>query len=50
MMAQSQPSGIYTLDQVMAIARRAKRYPASVTASELRVLALHVLTREVEES
>lgn len=42
-MAQSSPLHVYTTEQVLQIARRARRYPQSITLSELRVLALHAL-------
>jgi hypothetical protein len=42
-MAQSQPIGVYTTEQVICIAKRAKRDPGRVTPGEVRILALHAL-------
>lgn len=39
-MAQSQPLGFYTFEQVREIARRAERQPASLTLAEVRMPCL----------
>lgn len=43
MSAQSQPINVYTVEQVKSIARRAKLHPASITLSDIRALALHMM-------